>query len=222
MIYQWTTGSVYYSTLVVAETFGQSNVSRIVDLTNSTDPDAIYHPVYGIYENDAPTRLVLFNYVSDTSGASTLYQSITFPGGNAPSTVSVRYFSAPSASEKYNITWAGQTLGYSFQSDGRLYNTQQTETITCSNGACVVPVYAPSIALVFLTNTALTDSDVPSSATVTYATTVIGTGSATINPQVLSTSNGQNPTSAAGRTRHLSGSPMVLALVLVLAAIAWT
>jgi hypothetical protein len=97
-----------------------------------------------------------------------------------------------------------------------------TETITCSNGACVVPVYAPSIALVFLTNAALTDSDVPSSATVTYATTVIGTGSATINPQVLSTSNGQNPTSAAGRTARLAGSPMLLALVLFVAAIAWT
>jgi hypothetical protein len=193
-VYQWTTGSVYYSTLVIAETFGQSNVSRVVDLTpNSTvDGNALYHPSYAIYENDAPTRVVLFNYVNDPTGASTYYTTITIPDGSLASSVSVRYLLAPTVSEHDNITWAGQTLGYSFQSDGRLYNEQQTVTITCTDGQCVVPVYAPAIALVFLTNEALTDSNIPASATATYATTVIGTGSATLDPAVLETSNGQN------------------------------
>jgi hypothetical protein len=203
--YQWTTGSVYYPTLVIAEALGKSNVSQVTDLTGLTGSD--FAPVYGIYENGAPTRVVLFNYVDDPSGASDYTASVSLNGtALSSSSVSVRYFRAPSVSEQYNITWAGQTLGNSFNSDGRLYGELQTVTIQCENGNCQVPVYAPSIALVFLTDTAMTDSSISQGATETYSTTVIGTGSATLDPAVLETSNGQNGNSGKGSTSKGSAS----------------
>lgn len=179
------------------------------DLTSSTD---IYHPVYAIYENDVTTRFVAFNFVNDPTGAN-LYQ-FTLNGLDTGLTqVFVRYLLAPSISEQYNITWAGQTMGTSFESDGRLHGQPNTVTIACSNGACVIPVPAPAIALVFLSQQALTDSS-PSTASgasamqvtevisgtttvfsdtgKTFRTTVVGTGSATLDPAVLETSNGQN------------------------------
>ncbi|ORX37451.1 hypothetical protein BD324DRAFT_451328 [Kockovaella imperatae] len=203
--YKWTTGSVYYSALVVAEAFGQSNVSQIVDLNMNNG--SIYHPGYAIYENGAPSRLVLINYVSDPTGASTYQATVTLGDGVAlPSSVAVRYLQAPSVADHDNITWAGQTLGSSFNSDGRLMGNQTTVTIDCENGACVVPVYAPSIALVFLNGDALTNSNPVEGATQTYATTVIGFGSATINPEVLETSNGQNGGQLGSNSKGSAGA----------------
>ena len=190
-IYQWTTGSVYYSTLVVAEALGQSNQSRVVDLT-ANDNSSIYHPAYAIYENNAPSRLVLFNYVNDGTGASDLQTTITVNGGTQPSSVSVRYLRAPSIQSTGNLTWAGQTMGEDYSSDGRLQGTLDTVSITCNNGQCVVPVFAPSIALVFLTPESLQESSPAAGATLTYSTTVVGTGQATYNPAALQTSNGKN------------------------------
>lgn len=184
--HEWTTGSVYYAVLVVAETFGQSNVSRITDLSNNTDQS---HPVYAIYENDVATRIVGFNFVSDPSGANNYALTLN---GLSQGQVFVRYLLAPSVSEQYNITWANQTLGMSFASDGRMHGGVETTTINCANGACVIPIPAPAIALVFLNQVSLTNSTPASTATTTFATTIIGTGSLTVNPEALKTSNGQN------------------------------
>jgi hypothetical protein len=38
-------------------------------------------PSYGIYENGAPTRVVLFNYMTDKSGASDATMSVKVPAG---------------------------------------------------------------------------------------------------------------------------------------------
>ena len=216
--YQWTTGSVYYATLVVAETFGSSNASQIVDLL--VDDDNMYHPAYAVYENGAPTRVVLFNYVDDSTGASTLTVNVA----SSASSVSVRYLSAPSVSEQYNITWAGQTLGTSFASDGRLYGDVETVTVQCADGNCAITVPAPSIAVVYLTDQALSDSSVSETATSTYATTVIGTGSATVDSGALSTGNGQNAPSgvtgsnsggsASGSVPQLSSLPVFLSVAI--------
>lgn len=85
--WKWTTGSVYYSTLLSAEALGPSNASQVVDLTT----DNIYAPMYAIYENGTPLRLVLFNYVSDQSGASDYTATISLAGADLPSgNVSVR------------------------------------------------------------------------------------------------------------------------------------
>ena len=199
---------------MLAESLGKSNQSRVSDLSNDTD---IYHPVYGIFENDAPTRFVLFNYVNDPTGAST-YQ-VTLSGISAGQ-VFVRYLQAPSVAEQYNITWAGQTLGESFSSDGSLSGNATTATIDCANNACVVPVYAPSIALVFLSQDAETNSSPAANETASFATTTATgtapetgtgtateTGSVTVNPSVLATSNGQNgPPGQAGSTSDESAS----------------
>ncbi|WWC66141.1 uncharacterized protein I206_100041 [Kwoniella pini CBS 10737] len=197
---QWTTGSIYYSSLVVSETFGKSNQSKIVDISPTQDTDAnyIYHPIYAVYENDAPTRVVLFNYIDDSTGANDLQTTINV--GTNVSSVSVRYLRASSVSEQYNITWANQTLGTSFASDGRLYGNQETITINCQDGNCIIPVPAPSIALVFLTTDALTNSSPTESSKTAYETSVVGTGSATVDKQSLETSNGQNSNNTGGGT----------------------
>lgn len=73
---QWTVGPVYYSALVMAEAMGPSNASQVVDLTTNT-----YAPIYGIYENGSPTKVVLINFVTDPSGASTYNAVISIGGG---------------------------------------------------------------------------------------------------------------------------------------------
>lgn len=139
-IYEWTTGAVYYSTLVVAETFGQSNNSRIVDLKLG-GANADLHPAYAVYENDAPTRIVLFNYVSDPgrnpTGGQQYVAQLQFPEGNGhavPSQVHVRYLTAPSVSEHDDIHWANQTTRGSYSSDGRLHGDVETVTLQCQGG----------------------------------------------------------------------------------------
>ena len=87
--WKWTTGSIYYSMLAIPEALGPSNVSQVVDL--SAENDNIYAPAYAIYENGAPVRLALFNYVSDSSGASDYTATISLGGADLPSgNVSVR------------------------------------------------------------------------------------------------------------------------------------
>lgn len=121
--------------MVVAETLGASNVSQIVDLElNTNNP---YTVGYGIYENGNPSRILLINFMDDLQTGSATYTGYVHIGGingvadTTPATVDVRYLAAPSVSEKFNITWAGQTMGGQFMSDGRLKSDVVTQTITC-------------------------------------------------------------------------------------------
>lgn len=99
-------------------------------------------------------------------------------------------------------------MGTSFASDGRLSGNVSTVTINCDTTAqtCTIPVYAPSIALVFLTPGALTNSTPPPTAIMTFSTTVVGTGSATVDPGALSTGNGQKGSGGLGSTSSGSSS----------------
>lgn len=86
-------------------------------------------------------------------------------------------------------------MGGQFESDGRLQGTQETQTIECdqTNNQCVVPVRAPSFALVFLTDDALARSTMPQgSAPITFATTATTNANnrPQIAPAVLATMNG--------------------------------
>ncbi|KAJ9114611.1 hypothetical protein QFC22_005484 [Naganishia vaughanmartiniae] len=215
--WKWTTGSIYYSTLAIAEALGPSNTSQVVDM--SPQNDNIYAPMYAIYENGAPVRLALFNYVSDSSRASDYTATISLGGADLPSgNISVRYMRAPSVAEKYDITWANQTMGAAYTSDGRLYREQETVSIQCDMTAktCSVPVYAPSMALVFLTTGAMQEAVGSEQATATFGTTYINVGSATVDPAALSTGNGQMGSSATGATSEgsaqTSGTTGILAV----------
>ena len=66
----------------MAELFGSSNQSQIVDL--GADGYNEFHPGYAVYENGVPTRLALINFVSDESGAHDLTVNINFGGQPLP------------------------------------------------------------------------------------------------------------------------------------------
>jgi len=191
----WTTGAIYYALLAVAETFGSSNASQIMDLGLPSD----YRPGYAIYENGTPTRIALLNFASDDTGASDYNALISLAGATVPSQVYVKYLAAPSVTDKFNVTWNGQTMGRGIlTSDGRLQGTPTTQTIECDTGSntCSIPMRAPSFALVFLSDAALTASLPEGTAsTLTFATTALtkkphSGGKPVIDPAVLATMNG--------------------------------
>lgn len=185
---QWTIGPVYYSALVMAEALGSSNASQVLDLLPNNAN--VFTPAYAIYDRGNLARILLFNYVTDPSGASDLTVQLNL-GGVGPSQVQVKYLQASSVSQKGNISWAGQTLGDNFASDGRLEGTERIQTVTCSTpGTCSIVVPAPCAALVFLATSDLTENS--GAASHTFPTTVLTrtVGTATVNPSVLATSNG--------------------------------
>ncbi|QRV75317.1 glycoside hydrolase family 79 protein [Ceratobasidium sp. AG-Ba] len=195
---QWTPGAIFYSSLLTAEAFGRSGNAQIVDLGANNGND--FTPGYAIYENGVPTKVVLLNYITDPSGNSDYTARISIGGGQGgnsatPSSVKVRRLSAASVSQKYNITWAGQTFGEQFGSDGRLRGDLVTEEIQCeaAAGSCPIVVKAPSAVLVFLNDQTLADSSPPPEGPQTFATTAATKlhNTATIDQQILATSNGR-------------------------------
>ncbi|KAI0073210.1 hypothetical protein K474DRAFT_1666888 [Panus rudis PR-1116 ss-1] len=204
---KWTLGPVFYSVLAVAETLGTSNTSQVLDL--QANGNNIFTPAYAIYENGNLARVALFNYVSDNTGASDYTASISVGGGQTgegngtPAQVKVKYLTAPSVAAKSNITWAGQTLGDMFHVDGRWSGDENVQSVSCDQGnnVCNVKVPAPGFALVFLTDDALKESEPKE--TVTFSTSAVtrSINTATVDPSVLATSNGQN-----GSTRDKLGS----------------
>ncbi|KAK0453921.1 glycoside hydrolase family 79 protein [Armillaria borealis] len=196
--HQWTIGPIYYSALIMAEAMGASNVSQILDL-NANDGN-IFTPAYAIYENGNPVRIALFNYITDSSGASTYTASISIGGGETgqangtPAQVKVKYLLADSVSQKYNFRWAGQTFGDIFESDGRLMGQEDIKTVTCdqNTNTCPITVPAPGFALVFLNDEAFTETD--GASPMTFATTAVTKtiNTATVDQAVLSTSNGHS------------------------------
>ncbi|KAJ7592262.1 hypothetical protein C8J56DRAFT_1131806 [Mycena floridula] len=183
----WSIGPMYYATLVMAEAMGPTNASQIIDLQPNNNND--FTPAYAIYENGVPMRVALFNYMDDPTGASTLSVTLSLAGGNLPQ-VKVKYLLAPSVVSKYNFTWAGQTFGGVYESDGRLKGDPDVKTVTCNGGNCVITVPAPSMALIFLSDQALQESD--TGTTVTFPTTVFTQtlNTATVDASILATSNG--------------------------------
>ncbi|KAG5637249.1 hypothetical protein H0H81_005247 [Sphagnurus paluster] len=186
---QWTVGAVFYSTLIVAETFGKSNVSQIVDTSNN----GLFTPSYAIYDNGTLSKVALFNFMDDPTGAHDITGTITVAAGQVPAEVHVKYFAATSVSVKTNLTWAGQTLGNKFKVDGRLKGELEIVKIACDQGAnlCRVPVKAPGFALVFLTDPTATAAgeDIVTFQTSAFTKTA---NTATVDPSVLATSNGQS------------------------------
>ncbi|KAE9392594.1 hypothetical protein BT96DRAFT_864152 [Gymnopus androsaceus JB14] len=195
---EWTVGPVYYSALVIAEAIGPSNQSQVLEIVG-TGNQSTYTPNYVIYENGQPVRMVLINFLSDSSGNSNYTANIAIGGGetgqatSVPSQITVKYLTASSVSQKGDYTWAGQTFGGNFGSDGRLQGTETILTIPCdqTNLVCSVSVPAPGAALVFLTDE-LTETEGAASTTFSTSTYTKTINTATIDPSVLATSNGRN------------------------------
>jgi len=88
---QWTIGPIYYTALAMAEALGPKNQSQVSDITQN-----INTPMYAIFENGAPTKVALLNFVTDPSGASTYTAVISVGGGTTgqsnatPSSVKVK------------------------------------------------------------------------------------------------------------------------------------
>ncbi|KAG5638703.1 hypothetical protein H0H81_010928 [Sphagnurus paluster] len=215
--HQWTVGPVYYSSLVVAETLGPSNATQVLDL-NANGGD-IHTPAYAIYENGNPVRVGIVNFVDDPSGASTLSVSIAIGGSGVgqpnatPAQVKVKYLLASSVSQKGNYTWAGQTFGGHFDSDGRPIGTENITTVQCDqvNNVCVISVPAPSYALVFLDGTLTETEGAPSTTFPTTAQTKTR-NTATVDATLLATSNGGfdkkklGSTSPGGGVKNAAGA----------------
>ncbi|KAJ7923331.1 glycoside hydrolase family 79 protein [Mycena leptocephala] len=182
--YEWTVGAIYYSAVISAEVFGKTNTSQIIDLLGNNASD--HTPQYAIYENGSLARVALFNYITDSTGASDYTATISVSDGTVAS-VHVKYFLSDSVSTKNNITWANQTLGTIHNVDGRFQGDLNIVSIACDTSAntCLIPVPAPAFALVFLTAE-------PDISTVTFSTTAYTNtvGTATIAQSVLETSNG--------------------------------
>ena len=77
----------YYSAIVVAEALGASNTSQVIDLGANSGNE--FTPAYAIYENGAPARIALFNYITDESGASDYTVSVGI-GDATPAEVKVK------------------------------------------------------------------------------------------------------------------------------------
>ncbi|KAG8980670.1 hypothetical protein FRB93_009077 [Tulasnella sp. JGI-2019a] len=161
---QWTTGPIFYANLVVAEALGQSGKAQVIDL--ALDGNNPNRAGYAVYEGGVASRVLLVNYVTESGPGYTTQiaiggQSTGLPSTTPPS-VRVKYLLAGShsVSENYNVTWSGQTMGGLSQSDGKLSGTPDVQTIQCDaqSGLCSIPVPAPSVALVFLTDAAFANS----------------------------------------------------------------
>jgi hypothetical protein len=78
--HQWTIGPIYYSALVVAEALGATNTSQVMDL-QANNNNNMSSPAYGIWENGTLARVVLINFVSDSTGASDISVSLSLANG---------------------------------------------------------------------------------------------------------------------------------------------
>ena len=71
--------------MIIAEAFGKSGTSRVIDLQS---PSA-FTPAYAIYEQGTLSKFALFNYIDDPTGANNVNASITVTGG-VPASVRVK------------------------------------------------------------------------------------------------------------------------------------
>ena len=126
---------------------------------------------------------------------------------------------------------ATQTFGANFESDGRPQGTLDVQTVQCDQTAntCSITVPAPGVALVFLTEAALTEVTDAAPSTTFSTTFLTKTGNTlTIDPSVLATSNGhagmdanknnlgstsKGSVSAAEVTGRLEGGALVLSAI---------
>lgn len=80
---------------------------------------SVFTPAYAVYENNAPTKVALFNYVTDDTGASDVNAVISVGGITegtttaTPSQVFVRYWYANSTAEQFDVSTPSPSLPFS-------------------------------------------------------------------------------------------------------------
>lgn len=73
----------------MAEAIGASNNSQVLDL--AANNNNIFSPAYAIYEGGNLARVLLFNYVSDPTGASDISVALSLAsGGSMPGQIQVK------------------------------------------------------------------------------------------------------------------------------------
>ncbi|KAI0087559.1 hypothetical protein BDY19DRAFT_236771 [Irpex rosettiformis] len=205
--HQWTVGSLFYSLMVMPEVLGKSNTAQVVDLFANGAND--YTPGYAIYENGKIARVALFNYMTVSAGGIAYDATIQIGGGQSgipsttPQSVKVKYLLADSVTELTNITWAGQTFGGQFETDGRLLGDEQIQTVQCDTTAqtCTIHVPAPGFALVMMSDEAAANSE--ATTTQTFSTTAVTktANTAVADASMIAGSNGHS-----GKDRSSLGS----------------
>jgi hypothetical protein len=164
-------------------------------------------PAYGVWENNALSRLVFINYIDDSTGA--MNTIVTFNGPAGASTLPIKRLLAPSVTQKYNYTWNGQYFGGVFESDGRPMGQESSETIPCTNGQCTATVPAPGVVVVYMSDAIYGNAESASftqtgqgqeGGSMTFSTTARtkGGNTATVDPSVLATSNGHKAANELG------------------------
>ncbi|KIK70366.1 glycoside hydrolase family 79 protein [Collybiopsis luxurians FD-317 M1] len=147
----WTTLPPFYALTAAAEIFTSSNGSIVTDLNVSSNANTTVGG-YAVYDTAGSSlnRIALFNYGNDSV-------EFALPSGlKAANTKNalVKFLSAESITEKFNIAWGEQTfLG---AGDGKPVpaNTSSgwahaNQNMDCSNG-CNLTVPGPSLAVLFL------------------------------------------------------------------------
>lgn len=97
---QWTVGAVYFSAMIMAEAFGKTNTSQIIDMMGNNGD--IHTPQYAIFENGILAKVALFNFMTDPTHASDYTAVLHLNGGQVPAQVHVKYalaYSLPSGAD---------------------------------------------------------------------------------------------------------------------------
>ncbi|KAL5488067.1 hypothetical protein ACEPAI_6175 [Sanghuangporus weigelae] len=144
----WTTLPTYYALLPIAEALspGWQNGSFVMDFQLNNNSESSLLAGYGIYDGQtsALSTMVFLNYADVGQDGSVF--SLPSLGKN---TIFTRTLTAASLSEKYNISWAGQTfLGVG---DGKMVRSgfAQDQQVSCDD-TCDFIVPSPGAVVVWL------------------------------------------------------------------------
>lgn len=163
----WTTLPTYYALLPAAEALNAKNGTFVLDLNINNNTQNSTSAGYGLYDGktSALYGMVFFNF-ADAGNGTTSFPVTT---GNASQTLLVRYLSAPSVEEKFNISWGGKTLngvGDAIMVDSGSAADQQFQC----NSTCTVEVPSPGVAVVWLDATEQNTAGNSSSSTTSHET----------------------------------------------------
>ncbi|OCB84380.1 hypothetical protein A7U60_g8364 [Sanghuangporus baumii] len=152
----WTTLPTYYALLPVAEALspGWQNGSLVMDFGLNNNSESSLLAGYGIYDGQtsALSTMIFLNY-ADVGQDGAMF-SLPSLGKN---TMFTRTLTAASLSEKYNISWAGQTfLGVG---DGKMVQSgfAQDQQVSCDD-TCDFVVPSPGAVVVWLDTSAASSS----------------------------------------------------------------